>query len=464
MLIKVINYLHVLANIGRPNKLLLLLLLSLSALNLILAFNRSCFVIRVLYFTIVAQVDGVQNGGTLSSRTNILRLQQDDNIELAVVVATSEEARHSMASFLEGQGINRFLFVPLQSRFRQGRVRDYLKYRWARIAGFPFEAIAARNPNTKQCVVEALDRWNSDVLIIDYLYSTLFCPDLTDLKLPAAVITLNREAEFFRECVEHGAVSQNPITFAIAKARLRRFERKTYSRAAKVITLGRSDAPTYLASSQVDCITPYLDEATDRWRFSDSRTMFFVGNISHYPNRLAIEFIARRLAPRIAARRDDVLINVIGADAADVPAEWRNPIVSYLGVSDASTVANLFQSSDLFLCPIQNDFGMKFKLAEAVSYATPFLASRESALCVPYLSGLPHIDLSDDEAAADLICRLIGNRPKLERLSESIRLRHRAFVASQKNIWSRVLSGAGVTSAARSQGVSCIESMGGSVP
>jgi glycosyltransferase involved in cell wall biosynthesis len=277
-------------------------------------------------------------------------------------------------------------------------------------------------------------------LVVDYLYSALFCPESDDL--PRAIITVNREAEFFRESIAQGSGrAKKSIKTAIAGARLRRYERNAYARSAGVIALSKPDIPPYLPSAQAICITPYLDEPAEHWRFTDSRTAFFVGNIAHYPNRLAIEFIARGLAPCIAAHRSDIQIKIIGADAESVPAEWRHPIVSYLGVSDASTVRSMFQTSDVLLCPIKNDFGMKFKVAEAAAYATPFVASPETAQCVPYLVGLPQLNLQDPEAAAGVICGLIGNQPELQRLSALIRSRHRAFVASQKNIWSRSLSG-----------------------
>ena len=405
-----------------------------------IAIRRVPQMLRVLYFTIVAQRDGTPgDGGILSSRTNILRLKQDDNIELAVVIAAPESARTSTVSFLTDIGVDKFLFIPVEERSRPNRLRDRLSLGWIKLVGFFWEAVAVRNPEVKQRVFDALNRWESDYLVIDYLFSALFCPDL---ELPTAIVTLNREAEFYRDCVAQRVVRHRPLRTAIAGSRLAKFERNAYLQSAKVIAIGQPDVPRYLSPTQASCITPYLDEQAEPWRFTDSRTAFFVGNISHYPNRLAIEFIARYLAPCIAIRRDDVRIKIIGVDAAGVPAEWRHPIVSYLGVSDAATVRNLFQTADLMLCPIKNDFGMKFKVAEAAAFATPFLASPETAKCVPHLAGLPQIGLMDPDAAADITCSLIGNRPELERLSALIRSRHRIFAASQKNIWSRTLLGA----------------------
>ena len=398
--------------------------------------------LRVLYFTIIAQRDGApNNGGFLNTRTNILRLKQDDNIELAVVIAAPENTRTPTVSFLTDVGVDKFLFIPVDDRRRPHRPRDRLKLRWIKRAGVYWESLALTHPEVKQLVSEALTRWESDFLVIDYLFSALFCPELDTLKLPAAIITLNREAEFYRDCVAQRVFRHGPLRAAIMGSRLARFERNAYRQSAKVIAIGQPDVPSYLSPSQASCITPYLDEQAEPWRFTDSKTAFFVGNISHYPNRMAIEFIAKSLAPRVAARRDDVRIKIVGVDGAGVPAEWRHPIISYLGVSDASTVRALFQTADLQLCPIANDFGMKFKVAESAAYGTPFLASFETAKCVPYLADLPKIELSDHETAADAACDIIGNRAKLESLSALIRARHRTFAASQKNIWSRTLSG-----------------------
>ena len=159
-------------------------------------------------------------------------------------------------------------------------------------------------------------------------------------------------------------------------------------------------------------------------------------------DRVAIEFIATQLAPRIARYCGDARIKIVGADETGVPAAWRQPNISYLGISDSDTVRELFRTADIMLCPIQNDFGMKFKVAQASAYGTPFLASPQTAKCVPYLPGLPQINLSDPDNAAAVVCRLIDNEPELELLSNFIRERHRAFASSQRNIWSRTLAGA----------------------
>ena len=45
--------------------------------------------------------------------------------------------------------------------------------------------------------------------------------------------------------------------------------------------------------------------------------------------------------------------------------------LQFCGRSDAQSVASLFKTSDVMLCPLENDYGVKFKAAEALSYGDP---------------------------------------------------------------------------------------------
>ena len=178
--------------------------------------------LRVLYFTIVAQSE-IANGGAISSRTTIRRLKEDDNIDLAVVIAGTESARTPTVSYLTDIGIDKFLFIPFEMRKRPSRFRERIEHGWIKLAGFPGEALAAMNPHVKQCVLDSLNRWQSDYLVMDFLFTALFCPDLDSFKLPTAVVTMNREAEFYRDSVALRALRHGSIKAAIVGSRLARF-------------------------------------------------------------------------------------------------------------------------------------------------------------------------------------------------------------------------------------------------
>ncbi len=165
-----------------------------------------------------------------------------------------------------------------------------------------------------------------------------------------------------------------------------------------------------------------------------------MGNINHYPNKLAVEWMATKLAPEMAQVCPNVAINVVGCTAEQVPEAWRHPQIQYLGGLDREGVGKLFCQSDVMLCPIENDYGMKFKSAEAIVFGTPLLASVQTLLGLPYLSNQPVIDLKKPRDAAVLLRDLAGNKPRLMELSAAQTAQYHAFVATQKSIWTETLN------------------------
>jgi hypothetical protein len=91
------------------------------------------------------------------------------------------------------------------------------------------------------------------------------------------------------------------------------------------------------------------------------------------------------------------------------------------------------------ICPIENDYGVKFKTLEALSYGAPLLASRQTMLALPHIRGVPSFDLHDPTTAASLVAGLLENRDRLEALELSQQQQQGAFIASQANVWSRIL-------------------------
>jgi len=210
-------------------------------------------------------------------------------------------------------------------------------------------------------------------------------------------------------------------------------ERSIFRSMNKIIALSPPDVPKRKGMH----ITPYLDMKEQQWKPNSSRTIFFVGNIGHYPNKEAIEYIITKLAPLVTEIAPDIRFKIIGASPVDVA--FDHPSVDLLGKSDATEVERLFLNCQLFICPVKNTFGLKFKIAEALSYGTPFLASPESMLCVPHLTDQPTISLEDPVLAAKTLVASILDETSTIKLATNISFKHRRFINSQNNIWSRSL-------------------------
>lgn len=396
--------------------------------------------IKVLYFSIVSVADLKQtNGGNLCCRNHIIRLHQDEGIDMHVVLAAAPHLAEGNVEFLTRLGVPH-LFVPFGAGYRcpppagwLSRLRDWYRGQ----VSYPYELEARVSPGVQDALINACREWNIEVIVIDYLLSCLFCPHLLATQDNVILITLNREAEYFNKLQ---LLPNGRLAGLVSGMRLARFERRSYRAAKKVVSIGPPDLPRSrrLRSAPV-CITPYLDPPSERWSFTDSRQAFFIGNINHDPNRLAMEWIATQLAPRAHQQRPDIEILVVGAEAEKVPPGWRHPAIKYLGLGDRDLAHRLFRTADVMLCPIENDYGMKFKAAEAVAYGTPMLASRQTLLGLPYLTAAPSLDLTDPAGAARLLCSLVGQRAALERISAQELAEGQRHRDSQRTVWSTLI-------------------------
>lgn len=229
------------------------------------------------------------------------------------------------------------------------------------------------------------------------------------------------------------------MTGRIAHRRLAAYEKRAFNAFSQVVAIGAPDIPRSISPSKTACVTPYLMEKPRRWNPEPSQEVFFVGGVNHYPNRLAIDYICTRLAPAVAVRSPSTFFTIIGAAEADVPPEWRHPAVRFLGRLGHQEVERHFTTCRLFICPVENNFGVKYKVLESLAYGTPFLASPETMLCVPHLKGQPTLPLDDPNRAAEEVVRLMESDTALFALSHSINTQHDRFISSQKNVWSRTL-------------------------
>jgi glycosyltransferase involved in cell wall biosynthesis len=347
------------------------------------------------------------------------------------------------------EGANRFfelLNVPFHfvsyhcghRRKKANNIRAFFSKLRAKAFDFPWERHAKTQHHIQNRINWAIAQYGIEALVIDYFPSALYI-HLPRADIATVLITLNREGDFYRDQIRLAATRRGSLHRLISLYRWRRRERKTYAAVDKVVTIGPSDLPKHEVRSTPICITPYLDPKPQQWRYSAGYSAFFVGDINHYPNRLAIEWITRRLAPALLNLDDKIRIKIVGATVNDFSAKEEHPNINFLGRSGGDTVSALFHSADLMLCPIQNDYGVKFKAIEALCYGTPVFASRQTLVGLPHLRGMPAIDLAQPLQAANIMRDLISQPEKLKALQQLQQQQQADFIGSQSDIWSHTL-------------------------
>jgi hypothetical protein len=356
------------------------------------------------------------------------RLSTDTEIELFVVIASQQDHETDSLFYLNSLGVSG-KFVSWQDWNPTAPITFTHKF-----APIPYEGFACYQRHVDQAIVDALASHNADILLINYLYSAMICSNAIKKAPRAVLVNLNRETAFYWDFLKRVKKSWfKRFIKTMSLFRVWRAEQSIFRLMDKIIALSPPDVPKRKGMY----ITPYLDANLEQWKPNSSRTLFFVGNIGHHPNREAIEYIITKLAPAVSAIIPDVRFKIIGACADDV--SFHHPSVDLLGKSDAAEVERQFLNCQLFICPVKNTFGLKFKMAEALSYGTPFMASPESMLCFPHLKDQPSIPLDDPQQAARNIAASILDESTTTNLATSINFQHRQFMDSQHNIWSRSL-------------------------
>ena len=366
---------------------------------------------RALYFTRV-DIGRIDNGGGLCCRTHVRRLFEELGEGLTVVCAAQRSSEAGVRAFAEGMGVA-LRFVPLRED------RSLLR----RVAWFAstWSAPSIRDSLLQLHVDRALRRALADVrpdlIIVDYLPSLALCLSLLTSSIPLVVVTLNREADYLKNLRRTG-VGMTGIRGFTGVLSMDVFERIAHRACAAIVAIGPNDLPRRAPARVLHrTIPPTLDPAAEPWRDRGARSIFFVGNDGYYPNALAILWLNQRLAPALLASDPSVRISIVGERV--VPSDGpRN--VQHLGTADAPTVRRLFQDAALLVVPIENDFGSKFKVLEAISFGTPIVATRSALSGAAFLGPMPSIDLDKPDAAAATIVGLLQDRAALTRLSSHI--------------------------------------------
>ena len=396
--------------------------------------------LKVLYFTAV-DLGATSNGGGLCCRQHVRGLAADPDIDLVVAAAGPKEQQEGNRRYVESAG-GEFINLPWRDSALPPKPSGPLAI-LARHYSLPLEGEAAAQPQVDLMFSHIVNARRPDAIIVDYLPSAHYVKSVFRSS-PARrfLITLNRESDFVRDLWLNRRPSPLPIDVQLATLRAAWFEHWLYQHAEGLIALTANDLPSHPPRCLRTIVFPPSFAASDPpWTYSGTRSVFFVGNISHYPNREAVQWLCTQLAPTVAKRGGDVRFRIVGAAAADVPDSWHARAIDFLGRSDAEQVKREFATADLFIAPIANNYGSKMKVLECISHGTPFIATPAAMSGLPFMVGIPQIDLARVEQAAQLLVGLVQDPARLRALSRSISDQHRQFHAAQIGAWSRFLHG-----------------------
>ena len=218
------------------------------------------------------------------------------------------------------------------------------------------------------------------------------------------------------------------------------YEQMIYSRSNCVIALNSKDLPAPRPMTRRFVLPALFDPKVKRWNGAGNKSLFFVGNLGHHPNKEAAEWIVLRLAPALLRLNSSATIDIIGGTHEQISSDACPANVRYHGVASYDEAVRKFTDCGLFIAPIKNNFGSKIKLLDCLSYGTPFAASKAALSGLPFLNGVPLLELEDPVGSAQTLDALLNDSAKRASMSSSLTNALNDQLQAQAKIWEMVLS------------------------
>lgn len=103
--------------------------------------------------------------------------------------------------------------------------------------------------------------------------------------------------------------------------------------------------------------------------FSKRKNIAFLGNFHHPPNLEALEFLANEVMPRLAVEQPDIQLEVYGSNTNEKVEAFETENIKIKGF--APSLHELFNSTRVFIAPLQSGAGIKGKVLEAMAHGVP---------------------------------------------------------------------------------------------
>lgn len=160
-----------------------------------------------------------------------------------------------------------------------------------------------------------------------------------------------------------------------------------------------------------------LDVHGRRAPFEERRHIVFLGGYGHPPNVDAAQHFARDVFPRIRERIPDVEFHIVGANPPDSLRELRQEGVRVRGY--VPDLGEVFDACRLCVAPLRYGAGIKGKVAMAMSYGVPSVASPVAVEGMELEDGRHVVVAEGPEAMAHAVVDLYHDRERWEAISDA---------------------------------------------
>lgn len=211
------------------------------------------------------------------------------------------------------------------------------------------------------------------------------------------------------------------LVFSLEHKRLKKYEAKSYQKFNNTYIISEQDKNSFeFPESNGIKVSP---NGIDHAFFSSNNStekkydLLFTGNMSYPPNVNAVIYIAKNILPIIQKEKPEVKLLIAGANPNSAVKGLASENIIVSGWMD--DIRDAYNSSKVFLAPLQIGTGLQNKLLEAMSMELPCVTSQ---LANNALNADPNNEIligESPEEYAKLVLSLLKSDSSRERLAKN---------------------------------------------
>ena len=266
-----------------------------------------------------------------------------------------------------------------------------------------------------------------DVVVFDFAHAVVLAPP--GLKLPSVLFTHNVEAEIFRRHLDYAGNALTRWVWRDQLQKMERFERDAVERFDVVVAVSERDGEMLRQTcrdpeaARVEVIRTGVD--LDFFDYSppqEAPRVVFMGAMDWLANIDGVEFFLDDIWPRIAQRRPDAEMTVVGRNPPESlvsKAKAAAPTWRFTGFAD--DVRPHVRGAAVFAIPLRVGGGTRIKAYEAMALGCPVVSTGLGVEGLPVLDGQHYLRADDAQAFADAVLRLLDDAELRMRLANGAR-------------------------------------------
>lgn len=359
-------------------------------------------------------------GGKIRS-TNILRGLKGGAFEIVLLSPATEPQAEQWQGEIRSACDEFVAWPPAAVRPQWARAFDLL-------GELPVNVAADRTPAGLAAVRQLLQRDDIDLVVFDFVHSTVLKPTAT--RQPCVCFTHNVEAEIFKR---HARQAPDPVRRWLWRSQLRkmmRFEGHALRRFQRVIAVSERDAKAFKDEYGVpdaEAIPTGVDLDFFAWQLPPSVNaqrpprVVFTGSMDWQANIDGVQFFLDDVWPRVLAVRPDAHFVVVGRNPPPslVAAARRQRQVEFTGFVD--DVRPYAQAAQAFVIPLRVGGGTRIKAFEAMAMGCPVVSTTIGMEGLDAEPGNHFLQHDDPGSMADAVVQLVGDAELRNRLSRDAR-------------------------------------------